>query len=56
MTEGLYLLRCKQMGFSLSELDDLEEGFVYDVITEGENDDFEYPYKATQSDFDRFIM
>jgi hypothetical protein len=38
-------------------MDDLEQltiGIVLDMLTEQKNDDFEYPYKATQADFDRF--
>lgn len=54
MTTPLYVLRCIQLGLRLSELDDLDYGFVQDMITERENDDFKYKEIASQEDFDRF--
>ena len=54
MTTPLFLLRCAQIGLSLSELDLLTIGVVNDMFTERENDDVEYDYKATQGDFDSF--
>lgn len=54
MTTALYLLRCVQVGLSVSDLDLLEIGMVFDIMTESANDDVEWPYKATQADFDRF--
>lgn len=51
-TTGLYLLRCKQLGFSVRELLDLDYGEVADVMIEAANDHEKYDYKATQSDFD----
>jgi len=38
----------------LSDLDVLEYGFVMDMMTELENDDYKYKSVATQADFDRF--
>lgn len=49
---AVYFLRCKQIGFSLYELFDLDYGFVSDVIIEGSNNHAKYDYKATQTDFD----
>lgn len=49
---AVYLLRCKQLGFSFRELFDFDYGEIQDVIIEGLNDHAEYDYKATQSDFD----
>ena len=49
---AVFLLRCKQIGFSLYELFDLDYGEVQDVIIEGSNDHANYDYKATQTDFD----
>lgn len=49
---AVYFLRCKQLGFTLYELLDLDYGFVSDVIIEGSNDHAKYDYKATQADFD----
>ena len=39
MTTPLFLLRCVQLGLSLSELDMLTIGIVNDMFTERENDD-----------------
>ncbi len=52
MTTPLFLLRCVQLGLSMGDLDLLTIGLVNDMFTEKENDDFKYPYKATQADFD----
>ena len=49
---AVFFLRCKQMGFTLRELFDLDYGEVTDVLIEGANDKAHYDYKATQSDFD----
>lgn len=54
MTTPLFLLRCKQLGFSMAELDLLTIGLINDMFTERENDDFKYPYQASQADFDLF--
>ena len=54
MTTPLFLLRCVELGISLSELDLLTIGIVNDMFTEKENDDFKYPYRATQNDYDSF--
>lgn len=54
MTTGLYLLRCVQIGLSISDLDYLEYGQIMDMITESGNDNYKYQELATQADFDRF--
>lgn len=54
MTTPLFLLRCKQLGLSMTELDLLTIGLINDMFTERENDDVKYDYKAQQSDFDQF--
>lgn len=54
MTTPLFLLRCKQLGLSMTELDLLTIGLINDMFTERENDDAEYDYKAAQGDFDSF--
>ncbi len=51
---AIYFLRAKQIGFTLSELEDIEEGFVIDMIIESGNDHEEYAIVATQADFDAF--
>lgn len=52
-SDALFLLRCVQMGLSMSDLDELSIGIVYDMMIESRNDDYEYAYKATQEDIDR---
>lgn len=53
-TTALFLLRCKQMGFSIEELDCLSLGAIYEVFIESGNDDFDYQPVATQDDYDKF--
>ncbi len=54
MTGALFLLRALQVGLRLSDLDELEEGQVADIIIESGNDSAEYDYVATQEDMDAF--
>lgn len=54
MTTALFLLRVYQIGMKLDDLDDLEAGTVFDIMTEAANDDIMYKQVATQNDFDRF--
>lgn len=54
MTTALFLLRAKEIGLSLDELDELEIGEVFDMYAEKSNDAEEYPELATQEDFDKF--
>lgn len=53
MTTALFLLRCKQLNFSLEEIDELSVGQILDVFTESVNDNYKYAKMATQDDFDR---
>lgn len=48
------MLRCKELGLSVDELENIEFGLVVDMLIERGNDDYNYPYKASQKDFDRF--
>lgn len=48
------MLRCKELGFSVQELEEIDYGLVLDMLTEQSNDEYEYPYKADQNDFDKF--
>lgn len=48
------MLRCKEIGLSVMELEELEFGLVGDMMVEKGNDDYEWPQKASQDDFDRF--
>ena len=54
MTTPLCLLRCVQIGLSLTDLDLLTIGMVNEMFIEKDNDEATYEYKATQDDFDRF--
>ena len=48
------MLRCKELGLGLDELEQIDFGLVMDMFTEKTNDEHDYPYKATQKDFNRF--
>ena len=39
MTTALFLLRVYQIGMKLDDLDDLEAGTVFDIMTEAGNDE-----------------
>lgn len=55
MTTPLFLLRCVQLGLSMSDLDLLTIGLVNDMFTEKENDDYKgWSEIAGQADFDAF--
>lgn len=55
MNTMTYLLRCKQLGLSLDELDYLSCGMVWDMLTEQSNDDYDYPKLAGQKEFNEFL-
>ena len=46
------MLRAVQCGISISDLDLLSIGLVNDMFTEQQNDNYDYPRKATQADMD----
>lgn len=48
------MLRAIQLGFRLSDLDQITIGELLDVLIEHENDSYEYPIKATADDFRSF--
>ena len=48
------MLRCKELGLTLDELEMIDFGLVQDMLTEKVNDEYKYPYRASQEDFDRF--
>ena len=49
----MFLLRCVQLGLSMQDLEYISIGTVFDMITEKDNDDYEYPYVATDEDIAR---
>lgn len=54
MTTALFLLRCTEIGISISELDLLTIGMILDMWTEKANDSVKYDKLASQAEFDRF--
>lgn len=54
MTTPLFLLRCVQLGISLSELELLTIGLVNDMFCERERDDEEWSILADQDAMDKF--
>ena len=54
MNTAVYLLRAKQIGLTLTELDELTMGMVMDMFVEAQNDNYDYKEIAQQSDFDGF--
>lgn len=48
------MLRCMELGLTRQDLEHITMGMVYDLLTEKENDNYEYDTIATQEDFDRF--
>lgn len=54
ITAALFLLRCVEIGISISELDLLTIGMVLDIWTEKSNDGAKYSKVAGQAVFDRF--
>ena len=55
MSTALYLLRCKQIHLTFEEMDMIECGTVYDMMTESGNDQYDYPLKAGQEQFREFL-
>ena len=49
----LFMLRCVQLGISISDLDLLSIGLINDMFIELKNDEYKYPVLATQDDIDR---
>jgi hypothetical protein len=47
-------LRCKQIGLSFDEIDQLSTGQIYDMIIESQNDGYDYPLKATDDMYENF--
>ena len=51
---ALIILRALQAGFKLSDLEQITLGELIDILIEIDNDNYEYPIKATQDDFRSF--
>lgn len=54
MNTALFMLRAIQLGLSIKDMEELEEGFVLDMLAERSNDSHDYRDLPTQADFDRF--
>lgn len=54
MNTAVYLLRAKQLGLTLGELEEMDEGMVVDLIIESSNDTVKYEARASQGDMDRW--
>lgn len=54
MTTALFLLRCCEIGLSISDLDLLTIGMILDIWTEKGNDSVKYKKVAGQEEFDKF--
>ena len=55
MNTAIYLLRCVQLGLSMSDLEQLDMGMIFDMMTERGNDDWDgWAELATQEDINRF--
>lgn len=48
MTTPLYLLRCKQVGYSYADLKEIPMSVIQGSFIEQDNDSYDYPLKATQ--------
>lgn len=55
MTSALIVLRAKQVGFTLDEIDSLTWGQLMDVIVESANDNYKYPVKGTSEDYKKLM-
>lgn len=53
-TTALFLLRCKEIGLTMADLDELTMGMVFDIFAEKSNDSWEWDEIATQEDIDAF--
>lgn len=52
---AIFLLRSFELGLTISDLDELTVGMVYDMLTEKANDQEKYPYKGTERDIESFF-
>lgn len=51
---AVYLLRAVQMGLSICDMENLDEGMIIDLLTESVNDTADYQTLASQEDMDGF--
>lgn len=51
---AVFMLRCTELNLSDDALAGMTVGMVYDLLAERANDHEDYPFLATQDDFDKF--
>ncbi len=49
------MLRCCELGLSVTDLDLLTVGLVTDMFIERQNDEYDWVAEATQEDIDKFF-
>ena len=54
INSAVYLLRAVQMGLSICDMENLDEGMIIDLLTESVNDTADYQTLASQEDMDGF--
>lgn len=54
MTTPLFLLRCIQLGISMTDMELMSIGLINDMYAESRNDECKYAEVATQEDMDMF--
>ena len=54
MTTPLFLLRCVQLGISMTDMELLSIGLINDMYSESRNDEWTYCELGTQEDMDLF--
>ena len=50
-----FMLRCAELALSDEALDNMTMGMVFDMLVEKANDEYKYPYKATEEDIKSFF-
>ena len=50
----MLVLRALQLGLKLNDLEEITLGDLVDMLIENDNDNYDYPVKATQDDFRSF--
>jgi len=56
MNQNILLLRCKQLGFSIDELDYFTVGRIWDLYIEKHNDEQKWPVKGDGSMLRQMFM
>ena len=52
---AVYFLRAKQIGLSMDDLEQIDIGFMFDLMIEADNDRYDYPLTADQGDIDQLL-